>query len=303
MNRIESYRRVTLLTAVACMLAATLSAFAQVPPPMDPLSFNGPDPLERFKTIEIVQHLDAQLPLELEFTDETGRRVVLGDLLDGKPALLALVYYECPMLCQEELKGLSDVVKAMKFMPGDDYNIITLSIDPGETPELAAAKKRVHMERVGRPGAENGWHFLVGDEDSIDLLADTVGFRYIYDPKTDQYAHAAGIMAITPTGKVARYFMGIEFIRRDVEFGLTEAGKGSIGSLVDQVVLLCFQYDPSTGQYGFYVFRAMQILSGLLILSFAGMYAVFYFSARSKRRKKVQPATTVVGDANGGATK
>jgi protein SCO1 len=290
------------MAGVPLMLVA-VSALAQVPPPLDPLSFNGPDPLERFKTIEIVQHLDAQLPLDLEFTDETGRRVVLGDLLDGKPALLALVYYECPMLCQEELKGLSNVVKAMKFMPGEDYNIITVSIDPEETPELAAAKKRVHMERVGRPGAENGWHFLVGDEDSIDLLADTVGFRYIYDPKTDQYAHAAGIMSITPDGKIARYFMGIEFIRRDVEFGLTEAGKGSIGSLVDQVVLLCFQYDPSTGQYGFYVFRAMQILSGLLILSFAGMYAVFYFSTRTKKRKKVMPKVSAVAEPNGGTAK
>jgi len=233
----------------------------------------------------------------------TGRRVVLGDLLDEKPALLALVYYECPMLCQQELKGLSDAVKAMKFMPGEDYNIITVSIDPDETPELAAAKKKVLMERVGRPGAEKGWHFLVGEEDNIDLLADTVGFRYIYDPRTDQYAHAAGIMAITPKGKVARYFMGIDFIRRDVEFGLTEAGKGSIGSLVDQVVLLCFQYDPSTGQYGFYVFRAMQILSGLLILSFAGMYAVVYFSARAKGREKVQPAAAVVGETHGSGTK
>lgn len=288
---------------ITCLLAVSMPAAAQVPPPMDPLSFNGPDPIERFQTVEIIQHLEAQLPLELEFTDDTGRRISLGDLLDGKPALLALVYYECPMLCQEELKGLEAVIKAMKYMPGEDYNIITVSIDPGETPEMAAEKKQYHLERVARPGAENGWHFLVGEEANIELLADTVGFRYVYDPQTDQYAHAAGIVSITPDGKIARYFMGIEYIKRDVEFGLTEAGKGSIGSLVDRVVLLCFQYDPSTGQYGFYVFRAMQILSGLLILSFATMYAVFYFSARSKRRKKVKPGVSLDTESAGGAIK
>jgi protein SCO1/2 len=263
------------------------SAFAQIAPaPIDALSFSGPDPVERYRDISIEQNLDAQVPLSLEFVDATGRRASLKEFMNGKPALLALVYYECPMLCQEELKGLEAVVKSMSFMPGDEYEILTVSIDHGETSETAAKKKAIHMERLGRPGAEKGWHFLTGEEANIEVLANTVGFRYIYDPSTDQYAHAAGIMALTPDGKVSRYFYGVEYLTRDVEFGLTDASKGTIGTAVDKLVLLCFQYDPATGQYGFYVIGALRVFSGLLILGFAVMYTLLYIRMRRKQKKE-----------------
>jgi protein SCO1/2 len=265
------------------LLFVCAAAHAQIAPPaMDPLSFSGPDPTEQFGDISIEQKLDAQINLDLYFTTSEGQRVQLRDLMDGRPALLALVYYECPSLCKAELQGLEVVVSAMKFNPGEDYNIITVSIDPGETPEMAKEKKDIHVANVKRPGAEKGWHFLIGEEDAVSELANSVGFRYIYDPATDMYAHAAGIIALTPGGKTSRYFYGIEYIKRDVEWGLTEASEGTIGNIVDKLVLLCFQYDPTTGHYGLYVIRTLQLGSLLLILIFGSMYFLFYLRSRKK---------------------
>lgn len=271
-----------MVLAIGCV-CAWLPAQAQVvPPPMDPLSFSGPDPSEQFADIAIEQNLDAQLPLDVTFTTSDGQAVKLRDLMDDKPALLAFVYYECPQLCQAELSGIEIVVKAMKFTPGDDYNVITVSIDPGETPEMAAVKKAKHVENVDRPGTAKGWHFLVGNEYAISQLAQAAGFKYVYDPATDMYAHAAGIMAITPEGRVARYYYGLEYIKRDVEWGLTEASEGRIGNLVDQMVLLCFQYDPTSGAYGIYVIGALRVLATLTILGFGLMYLIFYLRTREK---------------------
>lgn len=269
------------LAVVLCVL--TRAQAQMTPPPLDPLSFGGPDPTEQFGDISIEQKLDAQVDLDLTFTSAEGESVKLRDLMNDRPALLALVYYECPMLCQAELAGLEIVVKAMKFIPGEDYNIITVSIDPTETPEQAMLKKQLHVANVDREGTAEGWNFLVGDEESIAKLAQSVGFRYIYDPATGMYAHAAGIIALTPEGKTSRYFYGIEYIKRDVEWGLTEASDGKIGSFVDNLVLLCFQYDPTTGRYGLYVFRALQIGATLMILGFAFMYTIFYIRTRKKQ--------------------
>jgi protein SCO1/2 len=262
---------------------------AQVPPPLDPLSFGGPDPTEQFGDISIEQKLDAQIDLDLTFTTAEGQVVSLRDLMNDRPALLALVYYECPMLCKAELAGLEIVIKAMKFKPGRDYNIITVSIDPTETPEQAMLKKELHVSNVDREGTRQGWNFLVGDEASIEKLAQSVGFRYIYDPATGLYAHAAGIIALTPEGKTSRYFYGIDYIKRDVEWGLTEASEGKIGSVVDKLVLLCFLYDPSTGRYGLYVFRALQIGATLMILGFSFMYAIFYVRTRKQQFAEILP--------------
>ena len=271
----------SMLLAVALCVSSVATA-QMAPPPMDPLSFGGPDPIEQFGDISIEQQLDAQVDMDLRFTTSEGESVRLGDLMDGRPALLALVYYECPMLCQAELSGLEIVIKAMKYTPGTDYNIITVSIDPGETPEMAQQKKDHHVANVDRPGTSEGWTFLVGDENTIATLAQSVGFKYVYDPQTDLYAHAAGIIALTPGGKTSRYFYGVEYIKRDVEFGLTEASEGKIGSLVDQMVLLCFQYDPTTGSYGFFVIRALQLGATLMIVGFAAMYTLFYLRTRKK---------------------
>lgn len=275
--------------AVALALVALcigLPATAQIAPaPFEPLSITGPDAQQRFQDIEIEQNLDAQVPLELEVVDENGKYVSLTELMDNKPAILALVYYECPMLCNLMLDGVEGVIDAMKYQIGDDYNVLTLSIAPNETPELAREKKANHLERLGRPGAEDGWHFLTADQDTIDVIADTVGYRYVYDPSTGQYAHAAGIMVLTPRGKIARYYYGAEYIARDVEFGLVEASEGRVGSIVDKLVLLCFQYDPATGQYGAYIIGTMRVMAALMILGFAIMYGTFYFRSRKKKRE------------------
>jgi protein SCO1/2 len=276
---------VRLTVALAALFVARAAAAQIAPAPFEPLNIMGPDPQQQFKDIRIEQHLDAQVPLDLMFRDETGSQITLGEALDGKPAVLALVYYGCPSLCNVVLNGVEGVVDAMKYQIGKDYSVITVSIDATETPELAQAKKTAHLERLHRDGAERAWHFLTSDETTIERLAGTVGFRYAYDPKTKQYAHAAGIMVLTPQGRLSRYYYGVEYIPRDIEFGLVEASQGKIGSLVDQLTLLCFQYDPATGKYGFYVIGAMRIAAGLMIAGFATMYATLYFKSRRKKRE------------------
>ena len=277
--------------SLVCSLALAFSGIASaqvMKAPFDPLSFSGPDVTERFQEINIEQKLEAQVRLDLTFTDEAGHQVQLGDYLGDRPAILALVYYECPMLCNLMLDGVEAVLGAMKYEIGTDYDVITVSIDPGETPELAAKKKANHLERLNRDGAESGWHFLTGDEVGIEILADTVGFNYIYDPTTDQYAHAAGIMILTPLGQVARYYYGIEYIPRDVEFGLVEASQGRIGSIVDKLVLLCFAYDPSTGKYGLLIFRTIQFAATLMLLGFATMYTLLFLRMRKNKAAALQ---------------
>ena len=275
---------VVLLVAVGCLLAAR-AVQGQVPPPMDPLAFKAPDPSVQFKDISIEQNLNAQVPLDLKFMDETGKWIQLGDYVGDRPAVLALVYYECPMLCNEVLNGLEVALKAMKISVGTDFDVITVSIDPGETPELAASKKRAHINRLAREGADEGWHFLTGPAESIDTLADIVGYRYAYDANTDQYAHAAGIMVLSRHGKVARYYYGVDYIPRDLEFGLVEASKGNIGNLVKKIVLLCFAYDPATGKYGFYVIGAMRVGAVLTVLAILGFWLAHWLQGRRRRRK------------------
>ena len=264
MRSTVTYRaaRALALCAACVLVALSAPAVAQIaPPPFEPLNIMGPDPSEQFKDIKIEQHLDAQVPIELNFMNSTGDGISIAEMLDGKPAILALVYYECPMLCNIMLDGVEGVIDSMKYEIGRDYNVITVSIDPGETSELAAQKKAAHLERLHRDGAKDGWYFTTGDEVGIERLAGTVGFRYAYDPNTDQYAHAGGIMVLTPGGRISKYYFGTEYIARDVEFGLQEASGGRIGSLADQLLLLCFQYDPATGKYGFYGIGAMRGLA------------------------------------------
>lgn len=270
--------------------------------PLDPLSFNGPDPAKQFIGIGIDQNLEAQVPLDLVFVDEDGEQVQLGDFLGDRPAILALVYYECPMLCNLVLDGVEIALTAMDIEVGTDFDVITVSIDPGETPELAARKKANHLERLGMESAERGWHFLTGDEVGIERLTDIVGFNFIYDPATDQYVHAAGIMVLTPLGQVARYYYGTEYIPRDVEFGLIEASEGRIGSVVNKILLLCFAYDPSTGKYGLLIFRTIQFFATLMILGFAAMYTLFYLKLR-KAKKDSAPGGAGLEDTTQGTAR
>jgi protein SCO1/2 len=273
----------TMAAAIMIVCLAGAAAAQVMPPPFEPLNIMGPNPQEQFKDIEIEQHLDAQVPLDLIFRDETGSQITLGEAMNGKPTVLALVYYSCPSLCNVVLNGVEGVVDAMKYEIGKDYNVVTVSIDPTEKPELARDKKHSHMVHLHREGADRAWYFLTGDEAAIQRLAGTVGFRYAYDPKTKQFAHAAGIMVLTPQGRISRYYYGVEYIPRDVEFGLVEASQGKVGNLIDQLTLLCFHYDPATGQYGFWVIGAMRIAAVLMILGFATMYAFLYLRARKKK--------------------
>jgi protein SCO1/2 len=186
----------------------------------------------------------------LTFRDEANRPVALSSFFHGKPVLLALVYYRCPMLCTQILNGVVSSLKAVSFNPGSDFEVVSVSFDPKDTPELAAEKKISYLRRYGRANTANGFHFLTGDEASIKALTDAVGFHYKYDPITDQFAHASGIMILTPEGRISRYFYGVEYAPRDVRLGLVEASANKIGTPVDEVLLFCFHYDPGTGKYG-----------------------------------------------------
>jgi protein SCO1/2 len=201
--------------------------------------------------VGIDQKLDYLLPLNLTFRDEAGRDVPLSSFFHaGKPVILAPVYYRCPMLCTQILNGLESCLKAVSFNPGQDFEVVAISFDPKDTPQLAASKRQMYLRRYGRPDTANGWHFLTGDEANIKAFLDAAGYHVKYDPKTDQYAHASGIMVATPDGHLSRYFYGVEYAPRDVRLGLVEASKNRIGSPADQLLLFCFHYDPATGKYG-----------------------------------------------------
>lgn len=243
-----------------------------------------PEPL---RGVGIDQRLDGQVPLDLVFRDETGKAVRLGEYIGavpGRPTILALVYYECPMLCSLVLNGLLGSLKALSFNVGDEFNIVTVSFDPRETPALAAAKKKEYVRRYGRPGAAAGWHFLTGEEEAIRQLARAVGFRYAYDAKTDQYIHASGIMVVTPRGRLARYFYGIEYAPRDVRLGLVEASANRIGSPIDQVLLFCYHYDPVTGKYGLLIMNVLRLAGLATVLALGTFIAVML--RRDRRRKR-----------------
>ena len=262
-------RPVPQLVAVALFVAALLAPALAPRPAAAASEPMAPDSVVR--NVKIEQKLDAQVPLDLEFRDETGSPVRLAQYLkSGKPVVLSLVYYRCPGLCTMTLNGMSRAFKPLQFSAGKEFEVVTVSIDPKETPSLAAEKKAEYLRLYGRPGAESGWHFLTGDEAAVRRLADTVGFRYAYDPATDQYAHAAGIMVLTPTGRVARYFYGLEYSSRDLRWGLVEASENRIGSVADSVNLLCFAYDPTTGKYGVPVMRTLRAGAVVTVLTVGG---------------------------------
>jgi protein SCO1/2 len=237
----------------------------------------------QLRSVGFDQKLNQQVPPDLPFLDETGAPVKLGDYFTDKPVILVLAYYRCPMLCTEVLNGLTKAMLDVPFQPGRDYRVVTVSFDPREKPGLAAAKKQTYVDRYGRPGAAEGWHFLTGEPDAIRKLTDAVGFRYVYDEKLDQYAHASGIMVLTPGGKISRYFYDINYAGRDLRLGLVEASQNKIGSPVDQVLLFCFHYDPRAGKYGAAIMNIVRLIGGL---SFAGVMTLVGVLWRQDRRKK-----------------
>jgi protein SCO1/2 len=243
--------------------------------------------------VGIDQKLNEQLPLDLVFKDENGANVKLGDFFGKKPVVLSLVYYQCPMLCNQVLNGMVTAFKVMNFKAGQEFEVVTVSFDPRETPALAAAKKNTYVNYLPadrRAGAAASWHFLTGDPANIKKITDAVGFRYHWDEATNQFVHASGIFVTTPEGKLARYFYGIEYAPRDLRLGLIEAADNKIGSPVDQLLLYCYHYDPATGKYGAAVMRMMQV--GGVITVFA--IIVMLFALRRRGVKTVDLRKTPV---------
>ena len=240
----------------------------------------------RLENVGIEQHLDAQVPPDLIFRDDIGKAVKLGDYFGQKPLILNLVYYNCTMLCGEALAGLSSAMRLIKFDVGNEFDVITISFDPRETPEMAASKKKDYIGRYGRANAAAGWHFLTGPPESVNALAKAVGFQYQYDAKTNQYAHATAIMVLTPQGRISRYFYGVDFPPKDLRMGLVEASQGKIGNAVDAVLLYCYHYNPDTGKYGAMVANILRLAAAATVLIMGIFLFILWRLDLSVTRKK-----------------
>ena len=246
-------------------------------------SSNGlPAPL---KKVGIEQRLGEKLPLEAVFKDENGREVKLGDYFSkGRPIVLALVYYECPMLCNQVLNGLTGSMKGVNLDAGKDFDVVAISFDAKENdkPELGKNKKASYLERYGRPGTDDGFHFLTGTQESIDAVTTAVGFTYEWDEKSNQFAHASGVMIANPDGKLSRYLYGIDYSPKDLKFGIMESAENKVGSVTDQLLLYCYHYDPSTGKYGFAILNSLRIAGIATLLGMGLMGFVFWRKAKNK---------------------
>lgn len=260
--------RTTALLLLASLVALAAPAAAQQKPPAEAPAVDTRPPL--LQKVGIDQKLDQPLPLEAAFRDEAGRGVTLGHYFGKRPVILALVYYECPMLCTQVMEGLVRSLKPLKFDPGKEFDVVAVSFDALETPAQAAAKKQAMLERYARPGTDAGWHFLTGEQASIDALTRAAGFRYAWDPQTNQFAHGAAIVIVTPEGRIAQYYYGIEYPPKDLRLGLVEASKNKIGNLTDQILLYCYHYDPTTGRYGNVVLGSMRALALVTVLGLCG---------------------------------
>ena len=230
--------------------------------------------------VGIAQHLNGQLPLNLTFVDDAGKTVQLGQYFGKHPAILALVYYQCPMLCSEELNGLTSALKMVDVDPGKDFNVVVVSIDPTEGPDMAAAKKINYVKRYGKPETADGWHFLTGTQPNIDALTKAVGFGYVKIPgpdgKLNQYAHASSIQIVTPEGKLAQYYMGVEYSPKDLRLGLVEASSNKIGTPVDNILTYCYHYDPQTNTHSLIVARVVQLGGAVTLLGLGGFMLVMF---------------------------
>jgi protein SCO1/2 len=238
-------------------------------------------PPNQLPDVGIDQQLDAQVPLDLTFRDEQGQAAQLSRYVADDPVLLTLGYYECPMLCSLVRRGLFDSLQTLQFNAGEQFDLVSVSIDPREDAHTATIHKAQYMQAYNRPGAAEGIHFLTGEEPAIRALADAVGFRYAYDEQTGQYAHPSGIVVLTPQGRISRYFYGIEYDAQDLRLAIIEAADNQIGTPTDQVLLLCYQYDPATGQYTIAIWRLIRMAGGATVLL---LVAVIVLLARRGRR-------------------
>jgi protein SCO1/2 len=277
MRTIRSGWRVAVL---GCLLGAPL--FAQVSSYGDKQTGeNTGDQLPRvLQRVGVSQRLNQQLPLDAAFVDETGRPVKLGDYFGKHPAVVSLVYYTCPMLCSEELNGLTSSLEMVKLVPGKDFDVVIVSIDPNDTPEQAARSKALYVKRYGHPETAAGWHFLTGQQPAIDAVTNAVGFGYVKVPgpdgKLDQYAHASAIEIVTPEGKLAQYYLGVEYSPRDILLGLIDASGNKIGSPVANILTYCYHYDPQTNRHSLIIARVVQIGGMVTVASLGGfMFLMF----------------------------
>jgi protein SCO1/2 len=247
------------------------------------------------KTVGIDQKLGNQLPLETVLKDEDGHDVKLGEYFkSGRPVVLVFAYYECPMLCTQVLNGITGSLKGINLDAGKDFDVVAISFDPrdNETPGLAKNKKANYVERYNRPGTENGWHFLTGSQDSIKAVTDAAGFKYEWDDKTQQFAHAAGVMVVTPEGKMSRYFYGIDYAPKDIKFGIMDSAQAKIGTPAEQLLLYCYHYDPASGKYGLAILRVMRLAGVATLLGMGAMAFVFWKRNKRKVAGAQEPAVS-----------
>ena len=252
-------------------------------PAGDLLNMKGVDRPNALTGVTIEQRLDSQVPLETTFRDEYGQTVQLGKYFGKRPVVLALVYYECPMLCTQILNGMVRAAKVMTLTPGKDYDVVAISFDARENPKQALAKKAIYMKDYGHPETADGWHFLTGDPDSIKRVTDAVGFRYKWDVYTATFAHASAIYVLTPDGKLSKYFYGIEYSPKDMRFGLVEASQNKIGNAVDQILLFCYHFDPTSAKYTFLAMGILRVAGAATVLMLGGF--VFIMLRRDSRQK------------------
>jgi protein SCO1/2 len=301
-NKTSSIRRRSRIAAsmLLCLAALTPSLVAQVSrygeketgPSNDkpPAILNG---------VGVAQRLNEQLPLDLTFTDDTGKPVQLASYFGKMPAILALVYYQCPMLCSEELNGLTGALQMVNFVPGKDFNIIVVSIDPSEGTNLAADKKRNYLHRYGHPETADGWHFMTGTQANIDALTKAVGFGYVKIPGPDgkltQFAHASSIQIVTPQGKLAQYYMGVEYSPKDIRLGLVEASNNHIGSPVDNILTYCYHYDPATNKHSLIVARVVQMGGAMTVILLGGFMWIMFRRDYRQAHDQLASGTKVNG--------
>lgn len=235
--------------------------------------------------VKVDQNLGKEISLNLSFADEQGKPLELASLFHGRPVILNFVYYKCPMLCGLVLQGLSRTLRALPFRMGSDFDIITVSFDPKDTPVMASARKEKVLADLGKSGRAGAWHFLTGTDEAVRALTNEAGFRYAYDEETGQFAHAAVFLVLTPEGKISRYFHGVEFSARDLRLAIVEASGGRIGTWTDQVLLYCYHYDPTTGRYTLRVMGLLRVLGWLTALIVGGGIAALFWSERRSRPK------------------
>jgi protein SCO1/2 len=277
------------LIAVMCIAACTsICALAQAAAPKMDVGQSSTASNQKISILDQVgidQRLNQQVPLDLQFVDENGKTVQLKQYFGSRPVMLSLVYYTCPMLCSQVLNGMASALNVLRFDAGKDFDIVTVSIDPHDTPREAMDAKKKYLSRYRRPTAEQGWHFLTGKQDQIAALASAVGFRYAWDPEIQQFAHASGIMLLTPDGRIAQYYYGIEYAPRDLKLGLVEASKGKIGTVMDRMLLYCYHYDPAKGKYGAVIFNILRISALATLLALGGFIFIMLRRDRIAAKK------------------